>query len=69
MVIMILSYDFFAHSDAEHMTCGTDTDSCMTCSIKYGFLCSYKASPLTPIHSHELDETRYTARFIQQKVM
>ena len=38
-------------ADADsHVTCSTDMDSRVTCSKKYGFLCSGKAFPLTPIH-------------------
>ena len=56
MAIMILSYDFIARSDAAHVTCSTDTDSCVTCSIdtnsrmtyskKYGFYKLHAAARL-----------------------
>ena len=54
-----MQHTWFVVPDIDsHVTYSTDIDSHMTCSNKYDFLWtvhSCKASPLTPLHSCELD--------------
>ena len=55
---IIRTSDFIACSDVHIVQCSTDTDSRVTCSNNYFLETAHscKASPLTPIHSHDTSQ-------------
>ena len=51
---IVRTFDFIAHSDAAHVACSTDTDSCVTCSKKIWLFANCVQLQGFPIDSHTL---------------